>query len=172
MEPGKPGIEGEIVPIIDPELITSLVNRAFITVALQFGYTGERVPSFPAFIRSSVISDQMAGGLNFLGFKTKNDIAGCAGYRRRDECIYIIERLAVLPEFRRRGIGERLMKHIENIIRKKHGDKLEVSIVDNNQTLKDWYKRLGYGETGIEEYAHLPFKVCVMQKSISRGRGI
>jgi ribosomal protein S18 acetylase RimI-like enzyme len=166
VESCKPGIENEIIPISDCELITNLVNQAFITVALQFGYTEEQAPSFPAFIHSSVISDQMTDGLKFFGFKTEGDIVGCAGYRRRDDCLYVIERLAVLPEFRRRGIGERLMKHIENTIKKKHGDKLEVSIVDNNQTLKDWYKRLGYQELRIEEYARLPFKVCVLQKPI------
>jgi ribosomal protein S18 acetylase RimI-like enzyme len=156
----------KIVSLDDAVLIASLVNRAFYTVALQFGFTGEKVPSFPAFIDSSVIAGQLAGGLKIFGFKREADIIGCVGYKCRDDGIYVIECLAVLPEFRHMGIGGNLMKYIENIVKEKQGNKSELAIVDNNQILKKWYKKLGYEEIRIEEYVELPFKVCVMQKAM------
>jgi ribosomal protein S18 acetylase RimI-like enzyme len=156
----------KIVSFDDAVLIASLVNRAFYTVALQFGFTKEEVPSFPAFIDSSVIAGQMAGGLEIFGFKRGMDFIGCIGCGCRDDGIYIIERLAVLPEFRHMGIGEKLMKHAENVVREKQGNKSEVALVADNKILKNWYKKLGYEEIRIEEYVQLPFKVCVMQKVV------
>jgi ribosomal protein S18 acetylase RimI-like enzyme len=154
----------DIIPLDDPQLITGILNRSFLTVAKTFGYTAEQVPSFPAFIDRGVIVGQLQEGFKIFGAKSDNVIAGCAGYKAIDGTTGVIERLAVLPEYRHRGIGKHLLEFIEITIRGNKGTIAELSIVDNNLVLKNWYKRLGYQEWSIEEHPQLPFKVCVLQK--------
>jgi ribosomal protein S18 acetylase RimI-like enzyme len=156
----------DIISLDDPRLIVGILNRSFLTVAKTFGYTAEQVPSFPAFIDSSVIVGQLQEEFKIFGAKIDNAIVGCAGYKFIDGTTSVIERLAVLPEYRHRGIGKYLLEYIENIIKTDKGKIIELSMVDNNLVLKNWYKRFGYRELRIEEYPQLPFKVCVLQKRL------
>jgi ribosomal protein S18 acetylase RimI-like enzyme len=162
----------DIISLDDPQLITGILNCSFLTVAKTFGYTAEQVPSFPAFIESGVIVGQLQEGFRIFGAKIDNAVVGCVGYKAIDGTTSLIERLAVLPEYRHRGIGKYLLEYIENIINRNKGKFIELSIVDNNSVLKNWYKRLGYCELRIEEYPQLPFKVCVLQKRLIKNKGM
>lgn len=51
------------------------------------------------------------------------------------------------------------------------GKTVEIHVTDKNTVLREWYKRQGYVETGIEEVnipgiAIVPFKACVMHKEL------
>jgi hypothetical protein len=51
------------------------------------------------------------------------------------------------------------------------GKTVEIHVTDKNTGLREWYKKQGYVETGIEEanipgIAIVPFKACVMHKEL------
>ena len=155
-----------IIEINDIDLITELVNRSFITVADEYGYTMENASTFPAFIGSNVIANDIKNGLIIFGYKKDGEVIGCCGHSKHSDIIYKIKRLAVLPEYRHYGIGKRLMAHNELIIKENGGSIAEVHLVNNNEKLKRWYTENNYREIAIEEVKGLPFKVCIMQKEL------
>jgi ribosomal protein S18 acetylase RimI-like enzyme len=153
-----------IIKINDSIIITNILNRAFMTVALQFNFTKENAPTFPAFIDCAVIENQLNNGLKMYGYNIDSQIAGCVGYSNYKAQIYLIERLATLPEHRHSGIGEKLMGFVENKIINDGGKIAEVHVVDINEILIKWYKKLGYFNIRVEEIKTLPFKLYVMNK--------
>jgi len=157
---------GNINEINNPKLITEIINKSFITVANEFGYTIENSPTFPAFIKYGIIENEIKNGLKIFVYKKKKEWVGCVGYTKDTEDLYKIKRLAVLPEYRHLGIGKRLLKYNESKIKRNGGKIVEVHIVDNNEKLKQWYIKYGYKVIDIEEIKGLPFKVCKMQKTI------
>jgi ribosomal protein S18 acetylase RimI-like enzyme len=156
---------GIIMPINDTEKITEIVNKSFETVANQFGYTKENAPTFPAFIKKDIIKENINNGLKMYCFKKHGKIMGCIGYSKYTDERYKIKRLAVLPEYRHKGIGKKLLEYGENEIQRKGGIIIEVHIVNDNEKLKEWYIKNGYNEIKIEEIKGLPFKVGIMQKN-------
>jgi len=105
-------------------------------------------------------------GLKMYGYKTDDNIVGCAGYSYYKEDIYFIERLAILPEYRHLGVGKKLMKYVENKIKDIGGKIVEIHVVDKNIVLREWYKKLNYMEIRIDEIKTLPFNSCVMNKEL------
>jgi ribosomal protein S18 acetylase RimI-like enzyme len=157
---------GDIIKLSDSQDITRIINKSFMTVADEFGYTKEDIPTFPAFIESNIIENEIKSGIKIFGYKKNKKIMGCAGYMKYTDEIFKIKRLAVLPEYRHLGIGKKLLKYNEKIIKMNCGKKIEAHIVNSNEQLKQWYKKNGYKEIEIEEINGLPFKVCKMQKKI------
>jgi N-acetylglutamate synthase-like GNAT family acetyltransferase len=157
---------GDINELNDSEDITIIINKSFMTVANEFGYTKENIPKFPAFIESSIIENEIKSGIKIFGYKKNKKIFGCAGYKKYTNEIYEIKRLAVLPEYRHLGIGKKLLQYNENIIKRKCGKIVEIHIENNNVQLKQWCEKNKYKEIEIEEINGLPFKVCKMQKEI------
>jgi ribosomal protein S18 acetylase RimI-like enzyme len=139
--------------------------------AKEFNFTKENAPNHLAFINSAGVEDWLNKGLKMYGHKIDNKIIGCVGYSYYNNQIYLIERLATLPEYRNMGIGKRMMKFIENKIKNSGGKIVEIHVTDSNTVLRDWYKKQGYIEIRIEEVnipgiEKVPFKSCVMNKEI------
>jgi len=154
----------KIMEIRDSKLITDILNKAFNTVALQFNYTKENAPKFPAFIKSDVIENELNKGLKMYGYYMDRKIIGCAGYSHYKNQIFFIERLATLPEYRHQGIGKKLMEYAENKMREENGRIIEIHVVDENLKLIEWYKKSGYLKIRVDKIKTLPFNSCVMNK--------
>jgi ribosomal protein S18 acetylase RimI-like enzyme len=147
--------------------IVSVINRAFQTVANEFGFTKESVSHFPAFIDKAVIEKQINNGLILYGFIHDAELIGCIGIRNlNDNNTFMIERLAVLPEHRHEKIGTVLMDYAINKIIENDGKIAEVEIVNENIRLKKWYLNQGFLEIRIDHYDFLPFTVGVLTKSL------
>jgi len=159
-----------ITELYDSNLITDILNKAFMTVALQFNFTKETVERFPAFMKPDIIENQLKNGLKMFGYKEDNKIVGCVGYSFYKDKIYMIERLGTLPEYRHKGIGKKLMEFIENKIRENGGEIAEIHVVDINEVLIEWYKNMNFKQIRTDKLydgeRKLPFNSCVMNKSI------
>jgi ribosomal protein S18 acetylase RimI-like enzyme len=140
-----------IIELNDSIIITNILNKAFMTVALHFGFTEETVPRFPAFIDSDVIKKQLNNGLKMYGYIIDDQIVACIGYSFYKDQIYFIERLATLPEYRHLGIGKTLIKYIENKIKEKGGRTAEIHVVDKNVILVEWYKKMNYNQIRVDK---------------------
>ena len=157
---------GNVFEIKDSKIITDILNKAFMTVAQEYGFTKENAPTFPAYMDSDRIENSMNNGLKMYGYIINDKIIGCVGYSNYREKIYFIERLATLPEYRHSGIGKKLMEFAENKIKEIGGKKIEIHVVDKNYVLREWYRKLNYVEIRIDEIKTLPFNSCVMIKEI------
>jgi len=161
-----------ITELYDSHLITDILNKAFMTVALQFNFTKETVERFPAFMESAVIDNQLKNSLKMYGYSIDNKIVGCVGYSFFNDRIYMIERLGTLPEYRHKGIGKKLMVFIENKIRENGGEIAEIHVIDINEILVKWYKNMNYKQIRIDKLydgeRKLPFNSCVMNKELNK----
>lgn len=77
-----------------------------------------------------------------------------------------MERLAVLPEYRHKGIDRKLMKFVFDNVKEDGGERVSIGIINENRKLKNWYLQYGFIETGVKKFEHLSFVVCFMEKNI------
>jgi len=103
-----------------------------------FGY--ESAHNAPHFVmdKKLVVRD----GLFFVaeaGGKVVGSIM--AGYDGHRGWIYS---LAVLPEYRRRGLGSRLMRHAEERLKLLGFPKINLQIMQGNEAVEAFYRKLGY----------------------------
>ncbi|MBO8164067.1 MAG: ribosomal protein S18-alanine N-acetyltransferase [Brevibacillus sp.] len=62
-----------------------------------------------------------------------------------------ITNVAVHPEYRRRGIGERLMRQMMGLALLEGGEKMTLEVRPSNHTARSLYKKLGFEERGIRK---------------------
>ena len=160
-----------IEKINDSKIITEILNKAFLAFAQEYNFTKENAPNHLAFINSDKVDSWLKNGLSMYGYKLENKLVGCAGNSHLMDQIFLIERVATLPEYRKLGIGKKLMEFNENEIKKNGGKIVEIHVTDKNIPLREWYKKQGYIEIRIEEVnipgiAKVPFKACIMNKEL------
>jgi ribosomal protein S18 acetylase RimI-like enzyme len=160
-----------ILEIDDSKIISCILNKAFLAFAQEYNFTKENASNHLAYINSDGVKTWLNNGLKMYGYKMDNKIIGCGGYSHYKDQIYLIERLATLPEYRNLGVGTKLMKFIETKIKNIGGNVVEIHVTDTNIVLKKWYKKQGYIEIKIEEVnipglKKVPFKACVMNKEL------
>ena len=151
--------------IVEAAKVLREANR---TIANDFGITAENAPSNPAFISAERLEKQIKEGLALFAYIKDKRIVGVIGIEDsgRDETVCYIERLAVLPQERHNGIGEKLMTYCESVIRQRRRNKAGIAIIEENIRLKKWYKKLGNTEKGTKKFDHLPFTVGFLEKEI------
>ena len=147
-----------------------VVRNAFRTVALDFNLTRENSPTHPSFVTTGRLREDRNRGVKLFGLFLEGRQIGFIAVERADAALYYVERLAVLPEYRHRGYGKRLMEFAFEYIRIDGGTKVSIGIINEQTVLKDWYKGLGFEEISTREFAHLPFTACFMEKEITGRR--
>jgi GNAT superfamily N-acetyltransferase len=159
----------EIKEITTPaqlEETTAIVRAAFDTVAKEMGLTLENAPSHPAFTtmeRMSAIQLRMP----FFGLYLDGLQVGCAAVEKASDSVFYLERLAVLPVHWHKGYGKWLIDFVMGYAKERGGKKVSLGMINSYIILKDWYKSLGFVETGTKQFEGLPFVVCFMDKEIS-----
>jgi len=155
-----------IIRANNPEIITEILNKSFIPIANEYGYTIKNAQKFPAFIQCTFVADEIRYGLRIFAYREGKKLVGCVGYVKSSNGVYEIKNFAVLPEFQRKGIGKKLLIHTEKEIKKFSAKIAEVCFDTRNTKLKQWFEKMGYKETEIKEVKGLSNKICIMQKSI------
>ncbi len=145
----------------------SLVNRSFLTVALEYGLTAENAPTNPAFISAdSILKTQIEKNISYFGYFEKEKIIGCYALEPANNEKFYLERLCVHPSKRHNSIGHILMKDAFKRVKAKDANIISIGIINDNIILKEWYKGLGFKEIEIKTFERLPFDVCFMEKNI------
>jgi len=80
----------------------------------------------------------------------------------KEESEYYIERLTVLPAFRHKQYGKKLLDKAIEEIKMRKGKYISIGIINENTRLKNWYLNYGFIEKGTRRFEHLPFTVCFM----------
>jgi len=143
-----------------------VIRDSFITVANEFNLTKENAPTNPAFIEMETLQAIKQQGIEMYGAYIDNNIIGFVAIEKSSEDLYYIEKLAVLPEYRHKGYGARLIDFVVETVKKAGGKKISIGIINENKVLKDWYIRNGFSVTGIKKFSHLPFNVCFLERAV------
>lgn len=130
-----------------------VIKESFLTVARELGLKKETSPRFTGF---SISEERLyyqfdaekrpmlcsCDGEKIVGYYSLSPVKGGQ---------VELNNLAVLPEYRHRGIGEALVR--DGIMRAKAAGCLSVyvSVVDTNKRLREWYESLGFRYVGARK---------------------
>ncbi len=147
-------------------ICAEVIRKSFRTVADEFGITAENAPRFTAFATSEErLYWHMDGEHRPMFLFCDHDVI-CGYYsillQENGECE--LSNLAVLPEYRHKGIGQKLLEHSYETAREKGCTVLNIGIVEENTVLRKWYERYGAIHTGTQKYDFFPFTCGTMKK--------
>ena len=158
----KPAII-EIISTENIERSAEVIRLAFETVARDFGLTRENNSTHPSFITSAQLGELKTRGLHLFGLFQADLEVGFVAIDPDEKLKYILRNLAVLPVYRHCGYGEILVRFGLDYAAARKAQKVELSLINDNHVLKKWYMRLGFRETSLKNFPHLPFTVCFME---------
>ena len=143
-----------------------LIRDSFRTVADDLGITQERWPSYVAFISDEELLRTARDGITFYAEFDGDRQVGVFGVKLQDDGKFWLEKVAVLPDCRHRGIGKRLMEFACVLAGNAGAKILRLATVDDNQVLKDWYAGMGFVPVEVRHFEHVPYSVCLMEKDV------
>ena len=152
----------------DTQVLAETIRRSFRDVAERFGLTQENAPSHPSNCTVDWIRRHMERGVTYFAIENENHVVGCVALERANTEVCYLERLAVLPDQRRRGFGKALVKHALSESKLLGVHYVSIGIIAEQTELKDWYKRLGFVGGESKEFPHLPFLVTFMSYDVRK----
>ncbi|BAH06622.1 hypothetical protein CKR_1571 [Clostridium kluyveri NBRC 12016] len=154
------------VSLNELEECAEVIRQGFGTVAKDFGLTIENCATNGAFIKMSrLVSDKNRG--NFMySINVDDKIVGFMQLEKKSEEKYELEKITVLPEYRRYGYGEKLLVFAKIKVKRLNGKIISIGIIEENTILKQWYQKNGFIHKGTKKFDFLPFTVGFMEMII------
>lgn len=153
----------------DVQVLADTIRRSFLTVAERFGLNEENAPRHPSNCTPDWIERDMGRGVVYFVIDTENNVAGCVALERASSELCYLERLAVLPGYRRRGFGKALVRHALSRAKDSGARRVDIGIIAQDTELQSWYKEIGFTEGESKEFPHLPFGVTFMSYAVDEG---
>ncbi|MCI8306469.1 MAG: GNAT family N-acetyltransferase [Lachnospiraceae bacterium] len=143
-----------------------LIRESFSTVAEEFGLTVDNSPRFTAF---ATTEERLIWHLNveqrpMYAFFCDGKIVGYYSLLLQDNSEIELNNLCVHPDYRHKGIGEKLVKHAFDVARELGRNKMNIGIVEENILLRKWYEDLGFVHTGTKKYNFFAFTCGFMER--------
>ena len=140
-----------------------VIRRSFATVAEEYGFTKENFPTHYSFAPDERFMEKIKDGYYPYGYFADGKIAGFAALTNKGNLEYEIGQLCVLHEYRCLGYGKALLDFCKEKVRELGGNKINISISENNISLKNWYTANGFVHIGTQKYDHIPVLVGFME---------
>ena len=146
----------------------NVIRRSFLTVADEFGITRENAPGFTAFstTEEKLLGQMMKEHRPMYVYEENGVICGHYSllFQENGECE--LNNISVLPEFRHKGTGKKLLEHAFATARKEGCTLMNIGIVEENALLRKWYERNGFVHTGTKKFDFFPFTCGYMKKEL------
>ena len=143
-----------------------IIRSSFITVAGEFGLTEKNCPSHTAFITIDKLEKQFDDGRPMFLFYQDTSPVGYFSLAKCSDDEWELNNLAVLPEYRHLGIGKSMIDYAVATVKNYGGNKISISIIEENTKLKQWYLKLGFTHISTRKFERLPFTVGLMEINI------
>jgi N-acetylglutamate synthase-like GNAT family acetyltransferase len=154
----------------DAALLLRLIRESFETVYQRFDLRPEKWPGHAANKTPAWILEAMDNAQRFFILEESGEPCGCVALEIGEGGTAHLRRLAVLPAFRRRGFGRRLVDHVLAQARRLAARRVVLGIVAANMELQQWYERQGFAVTDRKRYDEVPFEVTHMALEIVQPR--
>ena len=130
-----------------------LIRQAYADIARRFNLSVHNAPTHPSLCTQDWIrSDRRAGVRYFLAARGRLQI-GCVAVKPATPGCHYLMRLAVLPLFRRQGVGRRLIDHACDEARRAGASEVSAGIIAPQSELTAWYRRLGFQRETLCQFA-------------------
>jgi GNAT superfamily N-acetyltransferase len=146
--------------------LAGIIRAAFRDVAERFGLTPETAPTHPSLCTALWIERGLDKGVTYYMGEDGARAWGCVALERANPDVCYLERLAVLPECRRKGLGKALVDHVLTEARALGARRVEIGIIADHRELRDWYLDLGFRAVRTVRFEHLPFAVMFMERAL------
>ncbi|MBR4728062.1 MAG: GNAT family N-acetyltransferase [Clostridia bacterium] len=146
----------------------NMIHKSFATVADEFHLTKETCPGYTAFMALDKLQKSFESSNRMFLYYSDSIPVGFFLLKQLDGETWELDHLAVLPEYRHRGIGKELLNYAEKTVREQNGKLLKIGIMEENVRLKQWYLKNGFASTGTRRFEHLPFAVGFMEKDVEK----
>jgi GNAT superfamily N-acetyltransferase len=148
------------------DLLAGLIRTSFVDVARRFGLTSKNCPKHPSNYTSQWVERDLIRGVQYFILVADGTAAGCVGLEQATPQTCYLERLAVLPEHRGRGLGTHLARHALDQAKALGASQVGIGIIAADTGLKRFYESLGFEAGETKTFAHLPFEVAFMHISV------
>ena len=147
----------------DIENCVYVIRNSFQTVADEFNITKENAPRYVCYsVDSNKIKSQFKNSKDMFAYFIDDKPVGYYSLSFNDnECE--INNLCVLPEYRHKNIGKQLLNHAIEFAKEKGNKWVNVSIVEENIKLKEWYQSMGFVHLYTEKFDFFPFTCGYMK---------
>ncbi len=112
------------------------------------------------------VESALKKGIKYYILERKNVPCGCVALDQAQSDVFYLQRLSVLPQFRRNGFGELLVNYALNEAKRLGARRVEIGIISDQTELKDWYRKFGFSTKKENRFQHLPFVVAFMTKKL------
>lgn len=145
-----------------------VIREAFLTVANEFGFTADNAPRFTAFAMNE---ERLAWQYEqehrpMYAYYDADKIIGYYSLALQDNGECELNNVAVLPSYRHRGIGGKLLLHAFEQAEKRGCAIMKIGIVEENTVLRKWYESYGFIHIGTEKFDFFPFTCGYMEKTL------
>ncbi len=99
-------------------------------------------------------------------FYDKGNIVGYYSLLLQDNKECELNNLCVIPSHRHKGIGKELLMNAFKVAKEAGRTKMNIGIVEENQTLRKWYEKFGFIHIGTQKFDFFPFTCGYMEKHL------
>lgn len=150
----------------DAPLLANLIAGANQDVARRFGLNAVNCQKHPSFCTTEWILADFERGAEYFIAEDKGMAVGCVAFEAAGGGVAYLNRLAVLPGFRRKGTGRRLVRHVIDHAARFSVRSISIGIIAAHSELREWYGRLGFVEGETKSFPHLPFQVTYLTRAV------
>lgn len=144
-----------------------IIRESFASVAKEFNLTKENSARHTAFsTNAEKLENHAEWGWLMYGFYGNGQLIGYVSISKEygtGRNAYEIHNLAVLPEYRHEGCGRQLLDFCKEKVKELGGEKITISIIEENVVLKNWYIANGFIHTGTKIFDFFPFTCGYME---------
>lgn len=154
----------------DIAVLAEMIRSSFRDVADRFGLTQENCPKHPSNCTVDWVQRDMNRGVVYFILEDDGLASGCVALEPAGTKLCYLERLAVRPPQRRRGLGRALVECVLAEAERSGTHRVSIGIIAEQTELKNWYQKIGFVEAETKEFAHLPFRVTLMSYAVNPNR--
>jgi len=149
------------------EGLTELLHRSYKILAdmgLKYVATYQSIETTRKRLKNgvcfvAVLDDRIVGTLLY---RRPGQAKGCEFYQRPD--VAHISQMGVEPELQRKGIGAKLMRHVEVTAARDGASELSLDTAEQATHLIEWYERLGYRFIEYIDWDVTNYRSVIMSK--------
>ena len=150
-----------------PECV-NVIRTSFLTVADALGFNSDNAPRFTAF---ATTEERLMWQLEnehrpMYGYYENGRIIGYYSLALQEDHECELNNLCVLPEYRHKHIGEKLVHDAHDSAKALGCIKMNIGIVEENTILRNWYEMLGFQHIGTKKFDFFPFTCGYMEKGL------
>ena len=142
--------------------IAMLVSESNRDIAITFGLNADNCPKHPSFCTRDWVKADFVRGEKYFVLEADSKAIGCVAYENPSAELAYLNRLSVLPAYRKRGVGTRLVQHVVEYARSSSIKTISIGVISEHTELQRWYRKLGFIDGETKRFPHLPFSVKYM----------